>query len=260
MVLTPQVRTVIADYAAQVDLDSDDQSIMDNALSGICAELGVLPKSVAHARNHLRREAAGFKVMRDIKIPTQDGNYVLGDVYLPLEHARRYPVLMSCTPYGKRVVYSGPNLEDAQEVVAFEEAEDYWHSTSAGIEVQMPIKGHWFGDWTTQRGFENIATFNTFTYVPHGYAMVKIDPRGVAQTPGTRGVIGELAGDFYDSVEWAAQQTWSNGKVALVGSSYGANVQWNVAQLKPKGLVCFVPYASTCPCRVKMTLLKDRLL
>ena len=78
----------------------------------------------------------------------------------------------------------------------------------------------------------------------YGYAMVKVDARGVSQTPGARWAPGEITKDFYDAVEWAAEQNWSNGKVALVGSSYGANIQWNVASLRPKGLECFVPYAS----------------
>lgn len=77
--------------------------------------------------------------------------------------------------------------------------------------------------------------------------MVKIDPQGVSQTPGTRGIPGQLVTDFFDAVEWAAEQSWSNGTSALVGSSYGANTQWRVVQMEPKGLKCFVPYASMFP-------------
>lgn len=226
-------------------MDSSNLSDLDVPLSSICDELNLLPKSVSHTRNHLRREAAGFKVLRDIRIPTQDGNNVLADVYLPLLHqlGKRYPVLISCTLYGRRVFHSGPDLENKGEIMAFEKAEDDWHSTSTSVAIQLP-RGSWGVNWETQRGFENIATFNTFTYVPHGYAMVKIDPSGVSQTPGKRGVPGEITGDFYRAVEWAAEQSWSDGSVALVGSSYGANTQWDVASLKPKGLKCFVPYAS----------------
>lgn len=226
-----------------IDLDSAHVADLDEALLTISKVLEFPPKTVSHTRNHLRRDAAGFKVLRDIRIPTQDNNYVLGDVYLPLEHGKTYPVLVSCTLYGKRTVYSGPDLENEDEIAAFEKAEDDWHSCSSDVSIYNPNGGPEFDFWNTQRGFENIATFNTFSYVPHGYAMVKIDPRGVSQTPGTRWVPGEITGDFYDAVEWAADQPWSNGKVALVGSSFGANVQWNVASLKPKGLTCFVPYA-----------------
>lgn len=178
-----------------------------------------------------------------MKIPTQDGSYILGDVYLPLQPGKRYPVLISCTIYGRRVFYSGPNLESQDEIAAFERAEDEWHSTPTNVEIKVP-RDPWGKSWASQRGFENIATFNSFTYVPRGYAMVKVDPRGVSQTPGTRNVPGQITSDFRDAIEWAAEQSWSDGNVAMVGSSYGANTQWDVASLKPKGLKCFVPYAS----------------
>jgi putative CocE/NonD family hydrolase len=182
--------------------------------------------------------------MRDTRIPVRDGNYILGNVYLPLEHRKRYPVLIGCTVYGKRVVYGGPDLQDAKGIAAFERAEDEWHSTTADFEIDVLNKGPWFRHWTHQRGFGNIATFNTFTYVPKGYAMVKIDPKGVSETLGSRGVPGQIGSDLFDTVEWAGKQNWSDGNIALVGSSYGENVQWSVADLKPRGLRYFVPYAS----------------
>ena len=73
--------------------------------------------------------------------------------------------------------------------------------------------------------------------------MLKIDPRGVSQTPGVRGVPGQETSDLCEAVEWAAKQHWCDGNVALVGNSYGANWQWTVAARKPKGLRCFVPFA-----------------
>jgi uncharacterized protein len=223
-------------------------SDLDVVLLKICGELKLSPKTVAHTRNHLRRAAAGFKVMRDIQIPVRDGSFIFADVYLPLTHGKRYPVLLSCTIYGRRIMCSGPNLEDENDIAAFEKVEDDWHSTPDGTEIEVPDNRIWTGDWIRQRGFENIATFNTYSYVPNGFAMVKIDPRGVSQTPGVRGVPGQIETDFFDAVEWAAEQSWSNGNSALVGSSYGANLEWPVARMKPKGLKCFVPYASTyCP-------------
>ncbi|QKX53737.1 uncharacterized protein TRUGW13939_00817 [Talaromyces rugulosus] len=243
IIIDKHVQDVVSKYAFKINLDSPTVSDLDDILSSIHNELKIPPKTVSHTRNHLRRAAAGFKVMRDLHIPTRDGGSILGDVYLPLQHGRRYPVLISCTIYGRRIFYSGPDLDDTDDIAAFERAEDDWHSTSESVPIRIP-RGSWGISWETQRGFENIATFNTFTYVPHGYAMVKIDPRGVSQTAGKRGVPGELTNDFCDAVEWAAEQSWSNGNIALVGSSYGANVQWNVASLRPRGLKCFVPYAS----------------
>jgi hypothetical protein len=215
---------------------------LDSVLSRIGTELDVPIKTTPHIRNHLRRASAGFKVLRDIQIPVRDGQYVLADIYLPLSSDENYPVLLSSTIYGKRVVYSGPNVDDIADIAAFEKAEDDWFSTSVDIPIHVPNTGPWFGGWTKQRGFETIATFNTFTFVPKGYAMVKVDPRGVSQTPGTRRVPDQETTDICDAVEWAATRPWCNGNVALAGNSYGANCQWPVVRRKPKGLKAFIPY------------------
>ncbi|KAJ5761591.1 hypothetical protein N7533_003630 [Penicillium manginii] len=239
-----QVQAVINQHKDEINLDSDNYDDLDRPLNKICDILGLRPKSVHHTRNHLRREIAGFKVLRDFQIPSQDGGYVLVDFYLPLQPKGRFPVLLSCTIYGRRVPWGGPDLNDDEEIVAFERAEDEWHSTGVDTDLQIPDRGPWSTYFRTQRGFESIASFNTFSYVPKGYAMVKMDPKGVSETPGKRWEPGQLAGDFYTVCEWCADQPWSNGNVALVGNSYGANTQWAVAGLRPKGLKCFVPYAS----------------
>jgi putative CocE/NonD family hydrolase len=47
---------------------------------------------------------------------------------------------------------------------------------------------------------------------------------------------------FCDVIEWAAQQPWSSGKVGLLGVSYYAATQWQVAARRPKGLAAIVPW------------------
>ncbi|MBA3855249.1 MAG: peptidase S15, partial [Gemmatimonas sp.] len=44
------------------------------------------------------------------------------------------------------------------------------------------------------------------------------------------------AKDLYDCIEWAAAQSWSNGKIGLNGISYYAMNQWRVAGLQPPHL------------------------
>ncbi|KAH6615397.1 Alpha/Beta hydrolase protein [Boeremia exigua] len=241
-VIDQKVEDVVASYVSKNHLDSDDVTILDEPLAKVCSTLHLRPKTVSLTRNHLRREAAGFKVLRDLEIPSPDGGHILADVYLPLKPGKKFPVLVSCTLYGRRVAWGGPDLHNDREIASFEQAEDTWHSTPAGTDLPLPNLGPWSNFYTGQRGFENVGSFNTFSYVPNGYAMVKIDPKGVSQTPGARWIPGQLTRDFHAAVEWSAEQTWSNGSVALVGSSYGANTQWAVAAMKPKGLKCFVPY------------------
>jgi putative CocE/NonD family hydrolase len=47
---------------------------------------------------------------------------------------------------------------------------------------------------------------------------------------------------FKDVIEWAAEQSWSNGRIGLLGISYYAGTQWRVAARRPKGLCCIIPW------------------
>jgi putative CocE/NonD family hydrolase len=76
-----------------------------------------------------------------------------------------------------------------------------------------------------------------------GYAVVRADEVGIGQSPGVVDTMSKKTTDaFQEVIEWAADQSWSNGKVALLGISYFAGTQWRVAARRPKGLVCILPY------------------
>ena len=47
--------------------------------------------------------------------------------------------------------------------------------------------------------------------------------------------------DGYDTIEWAAKQPWSNGKVGMQGGSYLGHVQWHAAKAVPPHLVTIFP-------------------
>ena len=71
-------------------------------------------------------------------------------------------------------------------------------------------------------------------FVPRGYVVLLQDLRGRGLSEGTGEYFhtaNEKEGlDGYDTVEWAASQPWSNGKVGMVGASHGGIVQ-NMASL-----------------------------
>jgi putative CocE/NonD family hydrolase len=48
--------------------------------------------------------------------------------------------------------------------------------------------------------------------------------------------------DGYDTVEWAAGLSGSNGKVGTFGGSYDAFLQWRLAPLRPPSLMCMSAY------------------
>ncbi len=80
-------------------------------------------------------------------------------------------------------------------------------------------------------------------WTSHGYAVVRADEPGIGQSPGTLSVKSAATAEaFRDTIEWASQQPWSNGKVGLLGVSYYAITQWLVAALNPKGLAACVPW------------------
>jgi uncharacterized protein len=74
-----------------------------------------------------------------------------------------------------------------------------------------------------------------------GYVLVQVDLRGFGASAGCNdfGGRGEQI-DVKRAVEWAAEQPWSNGKVALWGKSYDAWTGVMGLDEKPKGLAAAV--------------------
>jgi predicted acyl esterase len=80
-------------------------------------------------------------------------------------------------------------------------------------------------------------------WTKHDYVIVRADERGLGQSPGFLDTMSRGTSEaFFDVVEWAAEQSWSSGKVGLLGISYYAGSQWRVAARKPKGLAAIIPW------------------
>ena len=63
-------------------------------------------------------------------------------------------------------------------------------------------------------------------FVRRGYALVVEDLRGRYASQGNFGLISQEAPDGNDTINWIAAQPWSNGRVAMAGSSYLGLVEW----------------------------------
>jgi putative CocE/NonD family hydrolase len=75
----------------------------------------------------------------------------------------------------------------------------------------------------------------------HGYAVLVQDVRGRGDSDGEFYPFFNNEGpDGYDTIEWAAAQPWSNGRVGMMGGSYAGWVQWCAAALRPPHLVTMV--------------------
>lgn len=78
-------------------------------------------------------------------------------------------------------------------------------------------------------------------FAQRGYAVVMNDTRGRYESEGKWEPFRDEAKDGYDTIQWAAKQSWSNGKVATQGGSYLGHVQWAAGKLQPPNLVAMFP-------------------
>ena len=74
-----------------------------------------------------------------------------------------------------------------------------------------------------------------------GYVYAFQDVRGRHESDGRWEPFRDDERDGYDTVEWAAKQPWSNGRVAMQGGSYLGQNQWRAAQAGPPSLVTIFP-------------------
>lgn len=89
---------------------------------------------------------------------------------------------------------------------------------------------------------EALREYTTFERaVGRGYAVVIVDVRGRYASAGEFVPYENEARDGYDTIEWAARQPWSNGRVGTFGLSYPGAVQWLAAVENPPHLVAMVP-------------------
>ena len=77
--------------------------------------------------------------------------------------------------------------------------------------------------------------------VERGYAVVVQDVRGRYASDGTFEPYRLEGRDGYDTIEWAAAQSWSDGRVGTFGLSYPGAVQWLAAVEGPPHLKAMVP-------------------
>ncbi len=95
---------------------------------------------------------------------------------------------------------------------------------------------------TATLGAFNFPSLGTY-FASRGYVLIVQDVRGRGDSDGTFDFFFAEADDGYDTVEWVAEQPWSNGRVCMMGVSYLGTVQWLAARERPPHLVCIAPTA-----------------
>ena len=199
----------------------EDAFERDPMIVGLLAKLDATPgvftankprglREGAAARNELRRNLRGIIKHTDVRIPLRDGSYVLADVFRPAETGV-HPVIMSQSVYGKAFYH---------ECICSDEQ---------ALEKEI-LEDRFFSGNPDALQYENHETVDTSVWVPHSYVCIRVDGRGVGKSPGRQAPWSvQEAEDYYDAIEWAGTQDWSNGNVGLWGMSYVAMTQHNVA-------------------------------
>jgi uncharacterized protein len=87
-----------------------------------------------------------------------------------------------------------------------------------------------------------VAAYAIFRKAPErGYAVLAVDVRGRHRSEGVFDPYRQEGRDGYDTIEWAAAQPWSDGRVGTIGLSYPGAVQWLAAAESPPHLRAMVP-------------------
>ncbi|MFD2192278.1 CocE/NonD family hydrolase [Pistricoccus aurantiacus] len=97
-------------------------------------------------------------------------------------------------------------------------------------------------DLTAQRDAQNHAY-----WAGHGYAGVRVDIRGTGESDGvlTDEYLQEELDDGVEVLEWLEAQPWCNGKVGMVGISWGGFNGLQIAALRPPQLKAVITICST---------------
>jgi hypothetical protein len=167
---------------------------------------------------HRSETRDGMRIDWDVQITMDDGLALRADVFRPIVDGK-YPVILSYGPYAKGLAFQDGYPSAWQRMV------EKHPDVAAG----------------SSNLYQSWEVVDPEKWVPEGYVCVRVDSRGAGRSPGHIDHFSPReTRDFYDCIEWAGVQPWSNGKVGLSGISYYGINQWHVASLQPPHLAAMV--------------------
>lgn len=163
-----------------------------------------------------------MRIAWDVPIVMSDGVTLRADIFLP-EAEGSYPVLMGQSPYGK-----GIQFQDPKGSYSF-----FWNMLIA----TRPEVAE--GNTNQYQAWEQC---NPERWTKRGYVCIRVDSRGSGRSEGVLDIYSiRETQDYYECIEWAGTQSFCTGKVGLLGISYLAMNQWQVAALRPPHLAAICP-------------------
>ena len=154
----------------------------------------------------------GLRIDYDLAVKLRDGVTIYADVYRPDDEDGPLPAIVLWSAYGKHWRWPEPMRS--------------MFTDNAGVSDYAPIEAP-----------------DPSVWCPAGYAIVVPDPRGINHSEGDATAWSPQEGDdIHDTIEWIAEQPWSNGKVGMGGASYFGIVQWFAGATRPPHLAALLPY------------------
>jgi uncharacterized protein len=93
---------------------------------------------------------------------------------------------------------------------------------------------------------DNAVSVYTDRLLKRGYAIIGVSVRGTGCSQGVFDPFDHTMGtDGYDAVEWIAHQPWSDGRVGMIGVSFGGITQLVTAAQRPPHLLAIAPSSAT---------------
>jgi predicted acyl esterase len=158
---------------------------------------------------------------KDVPVRMHDGVTLRLNLFRPAGEGP-FPVIMSAHPYGKDEV---PTMKRGRwslnpQFRIMNQPEPLRISDQTSWEAPDPV-------WWAQQG----------------YAVINVDTRGGGHSDGRGDLLSDQeADDIAQVIAWAATQSWSSGRVGMLGVSYLALSQYKVAALNPPALKAICPW------------------
>jgi uncharacterized protein len=173
-----------------------------------------------HDEHTYSEDRDGMRIDWNVGLRMKDGALLRADVYRPITDGR-YAVILSYGCYAKGLAYQDGYAAQWTKMVA-DHPEILQGSTNKYQSWEVADPERW---------------------VPHGYALVRVDSRGAGWSEGVFDPFQPLeTDDAVQWIEWAGVQRWSNGKVGLLGISYYSVMQWRIAERHPRHLAAMIPW------------------
>lgn len=190
------------------------------------------PGTAAYARARLRtllrppvtvyEMGADVRKDEDVPVKVRDGVTLRLNLFRPASADGPLPVLLSAHPYGKDAVPTKKRGKWSLNVQfrIMNQPQPLRISDQTSWEAPDPV-------WWAQQG----------------YAVINLDTRGGGRSEGRGDLFSDQeADDISQVIAWAAGQSWSNGRVGMVGVSYLAMSQYKIAALCPPALKAICPW------------------